>query len=517
MNGTRVHRASNRASNSASDRASDAIHRTRLRVGGLIAMILVAGSVPAVSLAGADPSTSDRGSHPSVDWAPCPDAPGVQCGSLKVPLDWSAPKGTEISVAVARHPADDRDRRIGTLFFNPGGPGDGGVSYVVDAERFFSTALLARFDIVGMDPRGVIGSTPITCAKLVLMPELTLFPRTREQFRLLRRHNREVAQGCLKATGPLIEHVDTVSVARDHEALRQALGVARVSWLGLSYGTQLAANYAELYPERTRAMVLDAALEHSLTEVQQVADEAMAAEDSFNRFVRWCQIAVACEFRGRNLAAIYDRLVARADQDPIPVDGALRPVTGEDIRMATIGLLRFKRPTIYGPENSWGALSRAIHSALRGDAVAFAQPPAQVAQDDLENLVGIGCNEYVSQVHNYGEMRQRIQLGRQIAPHLQGAAEVWRANLCIGWPLPAANPPRRLHVEGVPTLIVHAVHDASDPYTWAHSLATQIQGSDLLTRTGDGHTSYHTSACARLATDRYLVRPQAPADRVCSG
>src|SRR3954454_13954086 len=130
MNGTRVHRASNRASNSASDRASDAIHRTRLRVGGLIAMILVAGSVPAVSLAGADPSTSDRGSHPSDDWAPCPEAPGVLRPSLKVSLDWSELKGTEISVAVARHPVDARDRRIGSLFFITGGLGDGGVSYV---------------------------------------------------------------------------------------------------------------------------------------------------------------------------------------------------------------------------------------------------------------------------------------------------------------------------------------------------------------------------------------------------
>jgi pimeloyl-ACP methyl ester carboxylesterase len=496
---------------------SDRAHRRRLHTGALIAMVLVAGSAPAVSLA--DPSRV-AGTHPSqfsVHWAPCSEAPSAQCGSLKVPLDWSAPKGKHITVAVARRPADDRDRRVGTLFFNPGGPGDGAVRYVLGAEHIFSTTLLARFDIVGMDPRGMVGSTPITCSKPVLTAELTLFPRTREEFRQLRRHNRVVAQSCLQATGPLIEHVDTVSVARDHEALRQALGAARVSWLGLSYGTQVAANYAELYPEQTRAMVLDAALEHSLTEVQQVADEAMAAEDSFNRFVRWCQTAAACALRGRNVAALYDRLVARADQHPMPVDGALRAVTGEDIRMGTVGLLLFKRPTIYGADSSWGGLSRAIHSTLRGDAVAFAQPPADVVQDDIENLVGIGCNEYVAQVHNYGEMRQRIQLGRQVAPHLQGATEIWKANLCIDWPLPAANPPRRLDVEGVPTLIVHAVHDPSVAYTWAHSLATQIQGSDLLTRTGDGHTSYHTSACARLAMDRYLVRPQAPADRVCRG
>jgi pimeloyl-ACP methyl ester carboxylesterase len=108
-----------------------------------------------------------------------------------------------------------------------------------------------------------------------------------------------------------------------------------------------------------------------------------------------------------------------------------------------------------------------------------------------------------------------MRLGQQLAPHLQGASETWRVNLCIGWPVPAANPPRALQVRGVPALMVHAVHDSSDPYIWAHSLAAQIEGIDLLTRTGDGHTSYYTSPCARAAIDQYLVRPQAAPDRVC--
>ena len=144
-------------------------------------------------------------------------------------------------------------------------------------------------------------------------------------------------------------------------------------------------------------------------------------------------------------------------------------------------------------------------------------PPAEFVQDELAARLAIGCVEYVPQVHTYAEMRQRLQMGRQLAPHLQGAAETWQVNRCIGWPIPAANPPRLLDVRGVSTLIVHSVHDPSDPYKWAHGLAAQIHGSALFTRTGDGHTSYHTSDCARIATDQYLIRPQAPADRVCEG
>jgi hypothetical protein len=264
-------------------------------------------------------------------------------------------------------------------------------------------------------------------------------------------------------------------------------------------------------------MVLDAALEHSLPEVVQVAGEIMAAEDSFNRFARWCTSSPTCALRGRDVGATFDRLVAGADRHPIPVPGALRAVTGEDIRMGTVGLLRFKEPSIYGPELSWAGLSRALAHALAGNASAFAMPPADVAQDGLFSQLAIACMDYAPQMRTYGQMRQRITMARQLAPHLQGASETWRVNYCIGWPLAPANPPRTLDVRGVPAVMVHAVHDSSDPYSWAHSLAAQIRGIALLTRTGDGHTSYHTSPCARAAIDQYLIRPQAPADRICPG
>lgn len=491
--------------------------RTRLLASGLLAAAVTAGFVPAASSAASGAVVAAAPARFSVNWTPCPNAPTKQCGTMRVPVDWSKPRGEQITVAVARRPADDPAHRIGTLFFNAGGPGDGEVHYVVDDDWYFSPTLHARFDIVGLDPRATGGSAQPRCDVPAYTPTTTLFPRSEQEFQALRRHNRAVGLSCLQKTGALMAHTDTVSVARDHEALRIALGVDQVSWLGISYGTQLAANYAELFPRQTRAMVLDAALEHSQPEVQQVADEMMAAEDSFNRFARWCDTAPACALRGQDVAAVYDRLVADADQHPIPVEGALRPVTGEDIRMGTIRLLVFKEPAIFGPDVSWAGLSRALLRAIGGDASAFILAPAGVVLQGLFNRLAIGCMEYVPQIHTYAQMRQRIQMGRQLAPHLQGASETWQVNFCIDWPVPAANPPRLLNVRGVPSLIVHAVHDPSDPYRWAHGLAAQIQGSALLTRTGDGHTSYHTSECARTATDQYLIRPHAPADRVCEG
>jgi pimeloyl-ACP methyl ester carboxylesterase len=362
----------------------------------LVAVILIAGAAQAAG----DPVKPSRF---KIDWSACEKSPQTQCGTLRVPIDWSKPSGATVSLAVARRPAKDQRQRVGTLFF------------------------------------------------------------------------------------------------------------------GVSYGTQLGANYAQLYPTHTRAMVLDAALEHSLPEVYQVAGEIMAAEESFNRFADWCPTADTCALRGQDVRAVFDRLVVQADQNPIPAEGALRAVTGEDIRMGTKGLLRFKEPSVFGPDLSWAGLSRALQKAIDGDGSAFAVTPAGVPQYGWQSLFAVACLDYVPQVHTYQEMQQRLELGRQLAPHLQGASETWMVNLCIDWPVKPANPPRTLHVRGVPTLIIHAVHDPSDPYSWAHGLAAQIDASALLTRTGDGHTSVFTSDCAKSAMDAFLIERRSEPNRICEG
>jgi pimeloyl-ACP methyl ester carboxylesterase len=481
--------------------------RTRLLAAVVIAL--------AASTATATASAADR--PPRIAWTACPadSAPTVQCGTIQVPVDWADRRGAQTTVAFSRRPADDRAHRLGVLFYNPGGPGDGSARYVRAADRYFSPALRARFDLVGVDPRGTGGSGQVHCAEPILTGDTVLWPRTRAQFDALLRHNRSVGLSCIAGTGPLLGHLDTVSVARDHDAVRAALGADQVSWLGISYGSTLAANYAELFGRHVRAMVLDAPLEHSLPEVHQVGDEAMAAEDAFGRFMAWCATAADCALRGRDVAGDFDRLVAAADAHPIPVEGAARPVLGEDIRAGVDRLVLLKDPAVNAPGVSWPILSQALAAALAGDASPFALPPPEFTQPDAQAQLGIGCMEYVPQVHTWADMRQRIELGRALAPHLQGASQTWQVNLCIGWPVPVADPPRTLDVHGVRTLLVHAVHDPSDAYRWSAGLLTQIHGADLLTRTGDGHTSYYSSPCARAATDAYLLSPHAPASAIC--
>jgi pimeloyl-ACP methyl ester carboxylesterase len=480
-------------------------------------VVAVLGSALLASTAFVSAAQSDGVGPPyKIDFGPCLGSAVAKCGILRVPVDWAQPKGPKIDVAVARRPADDQAHKIGTLFYNPGGPGDGGVRYVIAAETYFSATLRARFDIVSVDPRGVGNSTPITCGVPALSPDYQYFPRTQREFDAMVAHNRAVAKSCLQETGPLFLHADTVSVARDHEALRIALGESKVNWLGLSYGTQLGAQYAALYPKHTRAMVLDAALGHSSSELQLTAAEIIAVEESFNRFADWCDTTTDCVLHGQDVRALYDQLVTSAQKNPIPVEGALRPVTGDDIRMSTAGWLVAKTPNVLAGEQSWPVFSEVLRRALAGDASNLAFGPPEGPNDFVFSRIANHCGDYVADIHTFADMQQRIEMGRQMAPHLQGGSEFWQGGLCIGYPFKVANPQRTLDVKGVPTLIVHATHDPSVPYQGAFALADQIRDSSVLSRIGDGHTSYYTSQCARDATDQFLLTMKSAPAPVCA-
>jgi hypothetical protein len=162
----------------------------------LLALAVMLGVVAAApSASAAESGDTPRGAFP-ISWTQCPDKPDVQCGTLRVPLDWARPRGEKITLALARHRATDPTHRIGALFINPGGPGGSAVEIATFADQVFSPELVSRFDIVGVDPRGIAGSTPVTC-RPGPQPGYTLFPRAEAQFDQMVRQNRELGRSCL--------------------------------------------------------------------------------------------------------------------------------------------------------------------------------------------------------------------------------------------------------------------------------------------------------------------------------
>jgi pimeloyl-ACP methyl ester carboxylesterase len=470
-----------------------------------------------------------------LNWAPCPPAdasaatPGVaadsdlECATLQVPLDYADPDGEQISIGMNRLPARDPAQRIGSLIFNPGGPGGAGSIPVAQQARgtsVFTDAVLDHFDVIGMDPRGTGTSTPVRCDPDVWNEYVSRFPEDEAGYAQLRTHTQAVGESCLRLTGPLLGHLDTVSAARDMERVRLALGGEPLTYLGLSYGTELGATYAQLFPDTIRVMVLDGALDHAQRPLAMLDNEARAYENELERFAAWCDETATCALHGQDVLAVYDALVAAADETPIPAPGCAEPgfcqagVTGEDIRFAVQGLLLFTHPTPAFGLSGWEGLAQALAAAQAGDASAFGSYRAQSETDPNYAGLAIECVDWDTDIATYDDLAAHETFARIIAPHSQGATQTWTVLTgCMGWPVPVVNPPAPWHVEGTPPiLIVNATYDPSTAYVWAQLMREQIADSVLLTRIGDGHTSYLLpgESETRDAIDHYLLTGETP-------
>ncbi|WP_018681230.1 alpha/beta hydrolase [Actinokineospora enzanensis] len=456
----------------------------------IVAAIVVAAVV--TTTLGAGTASADRG---SVAWRSC-GTRGAECATISVPLDWARPTGDRVSLAVTRLRATDPKRRLGVLLFNPGGPGGPGVPVVRDfGPDVFPRELQERFDIIGLDPRGVGESTPaITCPVPPTSSKVTQFPRDRADYDRLVAYNKQVADSCRAATGPLIDHVDTVSAARDIDAVRVSLGEQRINWLGLSYGTLLGATYAQLYPNRLRAAVLDGAVDHTVGTRRLAFDEIRSTEDVFGKFFAWCAAEVSCAMHGRDIAGEYRALLDRADRAPVPATGVPDGLNAEQIGYTAYSLVSI--------QSLWPILATAIRDAAT-DAAGF------VGEGSSAAYRVIGCHDFPSDVRGYADLAERQRAARQIAPTTRGYVEGWDVQAgCAGWPIKAANPWGPTPVRGAPPiLVVTGRHDPATPYPWGLGLACQISGSRVLTWSGAGHTAFLNDPDALRSEVEYLLNP----------
>jgi len=504
----------------------------RLLVSLLLLLTLVIAVPPGPGAVRAQTPTTTT--EMTLEWTTCPvpesDAatpvaidPSLECASLQVPLDYDDPTGEQITIGMNRLPARDPEKRIGSLIFNPGGPGGAGSVYVgrqASGMSLFTPAVLDHFDVIGMDPRGTGMSTPVQCDADLWNDYHLRFPQDEAAFEDLRAYTQAVGESCLELTGPLIGHLDTVSAAKDMEQVRLALGNEPLNYLGLSYGTQLGATYAELFPDTIRVMVLDGALDHGQRGLAMLDNEARAHERELERFAEWCAETEECALHGQDALAVYDDVTTTADAEPIPAPrcaeaGVCRAeATGEDIRFMVQGLLLFKHPTPAFGLPGWEFLAQALADAQNGDASVFAAPLALTDDSDLFAGLGIECADWPTDIETYDDIQAYETFATFIAPHTRGATQTWTVLVgCMGWPTPVANPPGVWNVEGTPPiLIVNAIYDPSTAYVWSQLMREQIDSAVLLTRVGDGHTSYLLpgESETRDAIDHYLITGEVP-------
>ncbi len=282
--------------------------RRMLAAVGVAATALLAQLLTGTATAATTPSTPTPTAP--IAWESCESPYGegdFECGTLTVPVNWQRPDGTTVDLALARHRAADPDRRIGSLLLNPGGPGQSGVDLAFSAPTSFSPELAARFDFVGFDPRGIARSAEMHCAgDKVTARRAALNPTDEASFQTLRQANRALADSCREVSGPLADHMDTRSVARDMDAIRAGLGERRISYWGGSYGTLIGQQYAELFPHRVRAMVLDSNMDHSLGTWGILKTRTETLEASFGLFADWCERTPSCLLYGKDVRALYE-------------------------------------------------------------------------------------------------------------------------------------------------------------------------------------------------------------------
>ena len=250
-----------------------------------------AHGAPATTSSTTTTSTTEPPVSPMA-WSPCNG--DLQCGTLVVPLDYAHPDGPTISVAVARHLAEEPDARIGSLVIDPGGPGVSGINDMSNELSALTPQLLEDFDIVLFDPRGVERSDPVTCGSASGSGPSDPTPVTPSQQAQTIAELKQFAAACETNSASVLPYVGTVDVARDMDRLRQALGDGGLTYMGQSYGTLLGLTYAALFPTHIRAMVLDSVIDPALSFDQITMGQADGFEGVLNAFFTWCTANPDC-------------------------------------------------------------------------------------------------------------------------------------------------------------------------------------------------------------------------------
>ncbi|MEV6411921.1 alpha/beta hydrolase [Kribbella sp. NPDC051718] len=444
----------------------------------------------------------------AIKWSECKPGGVEQCGKLTVPLDWAKPGGATIGIAVARVPAKDQQHKLGSLMFNPGGPGGpGALAFANGAADELFAEYRDRYDLVSFDPRGSGGSSQLACGP-VLRAGVPVFPKNKAEYDAMVASSRATGQQCLKQHGELMRNLDTRTAARDMDAFRAALGDAKLNYLGVSYGSYLGTTYAQLFPHRVGRMVLDGILDHAQGPTALMLAEAKAMEKSFDKFVSWCDEDSKCALHGQDAGAVWDKVVAKADKTPLQVPG-YGPVTGDVMRMSLPSFL----PRVDRAGDVWGGFAQAIALAAKGDGSLFAE--LTYVGDPGTEYVAVSCMDFPGELKGYSDARTRIDLAKKIAPRVGAAVEDWAITAaCSGWPIKPSNPWQPTPVKGIPPILITSTTvDGSTPLPQAKGLARQIEGSHVLVARAYGHTTFFNAPCAQAAMASYLIDGNLPPKR----
>lgn len=458
-----------------------------------------------------------------LDWRDC-GVEGFQCATMKAPLDYTQPDGSDIKLAVSRAKATGPGKRIGSLLVNPGGPGGSAIGYLQSyAAVGYPAQVRARYDMVAIDPRGVGRSEPVECLTGPQMDAYTQVDQTPDDAGEVARLSgayKEFAGGCARHSGEILPHVSTVETARDMDMLRALLGDEKLHYVGASYGTYLGATYAELFPARVGRLVLDGAMDPSLPAVEVNRDQTAGFETAFQSFAADCLKKADCPLGTASTADAATRLkqlFAQLDARPI-LTGDSRRLTES---LATTGVIA----AMYD-ESAWPQLREALTGAEKGDGSGllslsdsyYEREPNGTYANLMSANAAVNCLDLPPAFADADAAARALPRFEKASP-VFGRTFTWAALNCAHWPVRPTGTPHRIEAKGAdPIVVVGTTRDPATPYKWAESLAGQLSSGTLLTYRGDGHTAYgRGSDCIDTAINTYLLDGTPPSEgKQCS-
>lgn len=447
-----------------------------------------------------------------LDWREC--RRDFQCAMLEVPLDYGRPKGQRIELSVIRVPA--QGRAIGSLVVNPGGPGGSGIQYATGGSSYWGAALLRSFDLIGFDPRGVGESTPVEClsdAQLDAFVASDPDPDSPAELRRSHRLTRAFFAGCMRNNPELARHVSTVEAARDIDVLRAVLGQAKLTYFGASYGTFLGATYADLFPQNVGRMVLDGAIDPTLSSVEGSLVQAEGFETALRAYVGACVDRGDC-FLGDSvddsIATIADFIQALDTET----------ITDTSGRVLTEGLAVYGVIAPLYNKDYWGILDSALQTGQAGDATQLLllsdaytmRGPYGYTSNAMEALYVVNC---LDEDERLPQSRVAEVLPRFLkASPTFGRIFASGLPVCSDWSVRGRATQPDLDAKGAaPILVIGTTRDPATPLRWAEALAEQLDSGVLLRRDGDGHTAYRSgNACVDDVVESYLLSGAVPDD-----
>ncbi|MFB9659788.1 alpha/beta fold hydrolase [Glycomyces mayteni] len=498
-------------------------HSRRRRIAIALALA-AAGGLGTVTVL---PAMAQEPEEDPVAWGDCAETvPGgerMECATIAVPLDYDEPDGRTIDVAVSRLASTNPEERRGVLLLNPGGPGGSGLGQPVEmADLGLPGGVTDAYDLIGMDPRGVGLSTPVSCGftdEQGHRGNVPPYAADDAEVAAQAEYARTVAEQCAaNDTEGLMPHMTTANTARDMDAVRAALGEEELSFYGASYGSVLGAAYASLFPDTSGQVVIDSNVEGTALDYRAQRRWGTEFEPNFAYFAEWAAERDGAYGLGATPEAVEDTFFRLADQ-----------LAAEPVGEYDGALFRFiVFVSLYG-EDSFSGAARLWQSLDAGDAPAadrilgemdLPEPvgdAAAVSQYDntWSAYLAVTCND-ADWPENLAVYQETAAADREAHPMFGGAGA--NVNPCAFWANDPLEPQVEITDEGpANVLIVQNELDVATPLPGAEANREAFgDRSRLVTVEGFGHGVYvyGDNACALNTTTAFLLTGELPEDDV---